>query len=103
MGTLSYPYTLSDTLWFDAVYTWANFQAVQNLINGGLNEDNWDATASPTIAVLTASEEIATNLLEPAGSLEIEIPENKKEEIRLESDPLSTIYMQIDADGVTIP
>jgi hypothetical protein len=72
------------------------------MINGELDESNFSASMNPTANVLDCSEEIAGNLIQPAGDIEIVIPEGQEIDIRLESDPVATRYLIFSESGVTI-
>jgi hypothetical protein len=80
----------------------SNFLQARNMINGELDEGNFSASMNPSLAVLDCSEEIASNLIEPAGNIEIVIPQGQEIDIRLESDPVATRYLIFGESGVTV-
>ena len=102
MSTLTYNHTIADSDWYDASPLMSNFLQARNMINGELNESNFSAAMNPTVNVLDCSEEIAGNLIEPAGNIEIVIPQGQEIDIRLESDPIATRYLIFSESGVTV-
>jgi hypothetical protein len=80
----------------------SNFLQARNMVNGELNESNFSASMNPTVNVLDCSEEIAGNLIESAGNMEIVIPEGQEISIVLESDPIATCYLTLAESGVVI-
>ena len=102
MSTLTFNHTIADTDWYDANPLQSNFLQARNMINGELDEGNFSAAMNPTVNVLDCSEEIAGNLIEPAGNIEIVIPQGQEIDIRLESDPIATRYLIFGETGVTV-
>jgi hypothetical protein len=102
MATLTYTHTIIDADWYDANPLMSNFLQARNAINGELDEGNFSAAMNPTLGILDCSDEIAGNLIQPAGDIEIVIPEGLEIDIRLESDPLVTRYLNFSETGVTI-
>jgi len=102
MAMLTYTYTIVDTDWYDAVPCMGNFLKARNMINGELDENNFSASMDPTVNVLDCSEEIAGELIEPSGDIEIVIPEGLEIDIRLEADPTVTRYLIFSESGVQI-
>ena len=102
MSTLTFNHTIADSDWYDANPLMSNFLQARNMINGELDEGNFSAAMNPTLNVLDCSEEIAGNLIEPAGNIEIVIPQGQEISIVLESDPIATCYLTLSESGVTI-
>ncbi len=102
MSTLTYNFVIENSDWYDALPLMHNFLQAKALINGDLDGNNFSAAMSPTVNVLDCSEDIASNLIQPVGDCEIEIPEGQEISIVLESDPLTTCYLTLAESGVVI-
>jgi hypothetical protein len=102
LSTLTFNHTIADSDWYDANPLMSNFLQARNMINGELDEGNFAASMCPTVNVLDCSEEIAGNLIESTGNIEIVIPQGQEISIVLESDPITTCYLTLSESGVTV-
>src|SRR4030042_273209 len=101
MGTLSYPYTITDAQWFDAVPVTADYLALKNVLNGGLDQNNFSATMDPVLDDLALDDCLIAESIQPAASLSIAFANGKAFVFRLQSTP-ATEYLRIEAGEGTI-
>ena len=73
MATLSYPFTITDTQWFDANVVMTNFNAVKNQLNGGLDQQNYKSTSTLTLTSIQVSNKTTVPSITPTGSLTLKL------------------------------
>jgi len=101
MSTLTYPYTITDAQWFDAVPVTADYLALKNVLNGELDANNFNATMNPVLDGLVLDDCLIAELVQPAASLAIYFANGKAFVFRLQATP-TTEYLRIAAGQVTI-
>ncbi len=99
MSQITYLYTIEGTDWFDAIPVMSNFRAIANVINGGLDDDNFNAASAFKVDRIRASSKLEAPLINPDSDIIIEIAEGSYMAIL---DPSANEVLRIESAGVTL-
>jgi len=99
MGTITYDYTITNSLWFDSKPVMANYNKAKDEINGGLDENNLAAASDGSIQSLEIDNGFQTPLMDHTASVEVKLAEGKDFVIY---DYLSAQLFKISEGEVTI-